>query len=270
MLSCLEHRRTTVLADGRWLVRPWDETSNSTHSRLFDKGFALARLLQEFDNANLASVSTSISTLSHCLHLALDMHTDLEKWYKEFLTSSPSPSYWPTPPSTFTIAQQQFADSGPRGLPLLCYPNLMVASNTVTLWALKLVLSSEIATICQIILLTNRKARADSTATDPAASLMLTSMAQRTEDQHGEEQRMTLAIDIARSLPYCLNRTTGLLGPRRAFFALRTAMATIRRSPGPEMEWGRAAIAKMETKSTLLERCSSIHTSLGLADIRDS
>ena len=70
----------------------------------------------------------------------------------------------------------------------------------VTFWALKLITSAEIATICQIILFTNRKARAESPTTDSAASLMLTSMPQRAESQHSEQKRVNLATIIARPL----------------------------------------------------------------------
>lgn len=174
------------------------------------------------------------------------MDADLEKWYEEFLIRSPSPSYWPLAPSQYTRAQREITGSGPRGLPLLSYPNLVVVSITVTFWALKLILSDEIATICHIILSTDCKACAHSSATDPAASLALVSMAQRAEDQHNEGKRRNIATNIIRSMPYCLNHTMGLLGPEKAFFALRTALATLRRHPGPELEWCRAVYAKMD------------------------
>lgn len=247
MISCLEHRRTSVLAYGRWLARPWDATSNSIHPRVHDKGFALAALLQEIDKANLSSADSSISIQSHCLQRAIDMDIDLDNWYEEFLIRSPSPSYWPQSPSNFTRAQQHIAGSGPRGLPLFCYANLMVASITVTFWALKLILSGEIATICLIISSNNRKACADPPTTDPAASLTLILMAQRAENQHNEAKRVKVATDIVRSMPYCLNHTMGLLGPEKAFFALRTALATLRRHPGPELEWCREAHRRMDS-----------------------
>lgn len=251
MVSCLDNRRTSVLAYGRWLARPWDDTSHCVHPRVHDKGFALAALLQEFDNADLGGTDTNISKLSHCLQRGVDMDADLEKWYEEFLIRSPSPSYWPTSTSNYTRFQQQIADSSPRGFPLLSYPNLIVATATITLWALKLIFSDEVATIYHIILSTNRKACADSPATDPAASLALVLMAQRAENQHSIEYRMILATDITRSMPYCLNHTMGLLGPEKAFFALRTALATLRRHPGPELEWCRAAHQRLDNASDL-------------------
>lgn len=267
MLSCLKHRRTSVLAHGTWVARPWDETPRGP--RLYDKGFALATILQELDSANLASADTSISTLSHCLKKVVQMNTDLDEWYDKFLVSTTSPSYWSTSSATFTGAQRQIGGSGPRGLPWLFYPNLTVASITVTFWALKLIISEEMANICQIILVTNRKARADSPATDPAASLMLTSMAQRAKDQFSQEQRMSLVIDIARSMPYCLNHTMGLLGPERAFFALRIALVTVRRNPGPEREWFRARYRMMDNKTCFVGRCSSIYTCMDLPGRKD-
>ena len=149
MTSCLKHRKTAVLAFGRWQARRWDGASHKVNPRVHDKGFALAALLQKFDEASLASADSSISTLSHCLQRGVGMDFDLENSYEEFLIRSPSPSYWPAEPSNFIRAQQQLADSGPRGLPLLSYPNLIVASITMTLWAQKLIISEDIATMCQ-------------------------------------------------------------------------------------------------------------------------
>ena len=250
MISCVTYRRTSVLAYGRWLARPWDETSHSVHPRVYDKGFALAALFQDLDNANVASLSTNISTLSLCLQRLIDMDTDLESWYEEYLVRNTSPLYWPAQPSTtYTRFERKIADSGPRGLPLLAYPNLTIASTTLTFWALKILLSDEIANTSHIILSTNHKARTDSQATDPAASLKLTSMAQIAEKQHSKEKRMDLATEISRSVPYCLNSAMGLLGPERALFALRTAIAMFRRHPGPELEWCRKIYSRFNDRS---------------------
>ena len=41
-------------------------------------------------------------------------------------------------------------------------------------------------------------------------------MAQRAETQHNKEERLTLATDIVRSMPYCLDQTMGLLGLEKA------------------------------------------------------
>ena len=219
------------------------------HPRIQDKGFALAALLQDIDNANIASTNTDNSTRSLCLQRLIDMNTDLENWYKEYLVRSPSPSYWPAQTSTYTRFQRQIASFGPSGLPLLSYPNLTVASTTLTFWALKIILSGEIATTCHIILSTDHKAHTDSPAMDPAAYLTTTSMAEGAKEQHGEETCMHLATDIARSTPYCLNSTMGVLGPERALFAIRTALVTFRRHPGPELDWCQKVYRSMENKS---------------------
>ena len=248
MISCLDNRRTSILANGRWLARPWDETSHSLHPRVYDKGFALAALLQEIENADLASADTDIPTLSHCLQCGIDMDTDLDEWYEQFLIRSPSPLYWPAPPSFYTALQQNIAESGPRELPLLSFPKLEVAISTVNFWALKLILSNEIASICRIILSSNR---ADLVAMDNAASLTLSSMAQRAENQHSHQSRIDFATDIVRSMPYCLNHNMGLLGPEKCFFPLRTALATLQRHPGPELEWCRAVYRRMDNRSGL-------------------
>ena len=268
MLSSVEHRRTSVFADARWQGgETCDKPPHSIQSQVYDKGFALAALLQDFDNLNLTDASTSVTTLSQCLKRVVDMDSELENWFDKLLDDSPSPSCWPKVASTFTRGQQKIAISGPRGLPLLFYPNLTMAIISVTVWALKIVISDEIATICRIVLFTNREARADAPTTDPATSLMLTSMAQRIEDQHSEEKRMNLAIDIVRSMPYCCNENMGLLGPERAVFALRTALNTMRRIPGPELDWLEAADHKIDRRSKFVERYSFVHTCTRAADL---
>lgn len=248
MVSCIKRRRTSVLANGRWLARPWDETSDSLHPRIYDKGFLLAALQQDIDKANLASADTSIPVLSQFLQRSIDLDTEFNTWYEEFLIRSPSPSYWPTPSSTHTKNQEDLTSSGPRGLPLLSYPSLLVASMTLAFWALKLILSDEIASICHIIFSNHRT---DTSATESIESLMLTAMAHRAEDQYGRQYRINLATDIVRSMPYCLNHTMGLLGPERAFFALRPAVSTLRRYPGSELDWCRAAHGRIEESSGL-------------------
>ena len=254
MVSCLENRRTSVLAQGRWAARSWDETSHSVHPRIYDKGFVLAALLEEIDIANLTGADTSISTLSHFLQCAIDMDTDLDNWYEEYRIRSPSPLYWPAPPSIFIRFAQEIVTLGPRGLPILSYPDLVVAIINLDFWALKLILSNEIGGICQIILSRNYAESAD---IDSAACLPPISTAQWAESHYGPQSRIDLATDIARSMPYCLNHTMGMLGPERSLFPLRTAMSTLRRHPGPELEWCQAVYREMDNGSGL---CGAIQS----------
>lgn len=148
MISCIQDRRTSALASARWLARDWDETSDSLHPTIYDKGLVLASLLEEIDNANLSSANDS--TLFYFLQRCLGMDTDLDIWYEEFVIRTPSSSYWPTP--TIIRSDSPSSPPGPKGQPRLSFANLSIASTTVTFWALKITISNTIATACSTIL----------------------------------------------------------------------------------------------------------------------
>lgn len=261
MISCLQDRRKSALASAKWLARDWDETSNSLHPSVYDKGLILASLLEETDNADLSSASDS--TLFYFLQRCLGMDTDLDIWYEEFVIRTPSSSYWPTP--EITRSEPPSSPRGPKGKPRLSFSNLANASTTVTFWALKIIISNTIATACSTILAsTSRRQSVASFHTvdtissgsdeviekpDPASSLdEVTAKAQRLSKQYDFAQRKDLATFIVRSMPYCLNFNMGLLGPQRAFFPLRTALGILRSNPSPEQKWVKSHHKKLDER----------------------
>ena len=250
MITCLQDRRTSVLATSKWQARDWDETSNSLHPSVYDKGLVLASLLEEIDNANLSSANDS--TRFYFLQRCLGMDTDLDIWYEEFTIRTPSSSYWATP----TVIRSDYPSSspGPKGLPRLSFTNLSIAGTTITFWALKIIISTTIAAACSNILSFNSRRQsvvsvntvetissgADEVSAnpDPASSPdEVIAKAQRLSKQYSFVQRKDFATLIVRSMPYCLNFNMGLLGPQRAFFALRTALGMLRSNPSPEQKW---------------------------------
>ena len=250
MITCLQDRRTSILATSKWLARDWDETSNSLHPSVYDKGLVLASLLEEIDKANLSSANDS--TRFYFLQRCLGMDTDLDIWYEEFAIRTPSSSYWATP--TVIRSDAPSSSPGPKGLPRLSFTNLSIAGTTITFWALKIIISTTIAAACSNILSSNSRRQsvaslitvetissgADETSAnpDPASSPdEVTAKAQRLSKQYSFAQRKDFATLIVRSMPYCLNFNMGLLGPQRAFFALRTALGMLRSNPSPEQKW---------------------------------
>ena len=251
MITCLQERRGSVLATAKWLARDWDETSNSLHPSVYDKGLILAALLEEIDNASLSSASDS--TRFYFLQRCLGMDTDLDIWYEEFNIRTPSSSCRPTP--VVINADSCSANLGPKGQPRLSFANLAIASTTVTFWALKIIISLTIETTCSTILSsTSRRQSVVSHNTieslpssheeettdnsDPASSVdEVIAKAQRLSNQYNLAQRKGFATLIVRSMPYCLNFSMGLMGAQRAFFALRTALGILKKPPGPEQTW---------------------------------
>ena len=251
MITCLQDRRGSVLATARWLARDWDDTSNSIHPSVYDKGLILAALLEEIDKARLSSASDS--TQFYFLQRCLGMDTDLDIWYEEFTIRTPSASYWPTP--TAIRSEAPSAASGPKGQPRLSFGNLSIASTTVTFWALKIIISLTIAAACSTIIASTSRRQSttshstaetnstgsdeiDESVSDPASSPdEVAAKARRLSNQYNFAQRKSFATMIVRSMPYCLNFSMGLLGPQRTFFALRTALNVLKSNPSPEQTW---------------------------------
>lgn len=261
MISCLQDRKTSILASAKWLARDWDENANSFYPTIYEKGLILASLLAEIDNANLSSANES--TLFYFLQRCLSMDTDLDIWYEEFIIRTPSSTYWPTP--VVTRSQSPSAALGPKGQPRLSFTNLSIASSTVTFWALKIIISNTIATSCSTIVSSTARRQADvsletvetlSTGPsgvtqdpDPASNHdEVIAMAQRVSNQYDFVQRKDLATLIIRSMPYCLNFGMGLLGPQRVFFALRTAHGILKSNPSPEEKWVKSTHKKLEQR----------------------
>ena len=261
MITCLQDRRTSVLATAKWLARDWDETSNSLHPSIYDKGLVLASLLAEIDKANLSSANDS--TQFYFLQRCLGMDTGLDIWYEEFILRTPSSSYWPTP--TVTRSDSPSSAPGPKGRPRLSFTNLSIASTTVTFWALKIIISHTIEAACSTILSSNPRRKSvtssdtaetiakglDGTAedVDRASSIDdVKAKAQRLSDQYSFAQRTDLATLVVRSMSYCLNFNMGLLGPQRAFFALRTALGMLKSNPSPEQKWVKSHHKKLDER----------------------
>ncbi|KAF6223035.1 hypothetical protein HO133_001087 [Letharia lupina] len=269
------YRRASVLATPKWLAQDWDETSNSLHPSIYDKGLVLASLLEEIDRADLSSANDS--TQFYFLQRCLGMDTDLDIWYEEFLIRTPSSSHWPTP--TIIRSDSPSSNLGPKGQTRLSFTNLSIASTTVTFWALKITISNTIATTCSTILSSNSRRQSvvsldtvDSISTgldqvpdnsDPASTPdEVTAKAQRLSNQYNFVQRIDFATLIVRSMPYCLNFNMGLLGPQRAFFALRTALGMLRSNPSPEQKWVKSnhkKLAERYVRSMRELRCSGIN-----------
>ena len=250
MITCLQDRRASDLTAAKWLARDCDETSHSIHPSIYDKGLVLASFLEEMDNANL--LSADHSTQFYFLQRCLGVDTSLDIWYEEFLIRTPLSSYWPTP--TATPTDPRSPTLGPKGQPRLSFANLSIASTTITFWALKIIISNTIATACSAILSsTSRRQKVISlnpigrTSTgleeEPAKSNpasnpdAVITIAQRLSKQYDFAQRKEFATLIVRSMPYCLKFDMGMLGPQRAFFALRTALSMLKSNPSPEQAW---------------------------------
>ena len=212
------------------------------YQELYDKGFALAALLEELDNARLTKENTDISILSGFLGRLSNLDDEMNVWYREILKVSPPPLYW-----HLEEAVQ------PRTLPPFVFHTLRLANITVTYWGLGLILSNTIALTCQQVLTTITQLPAQSSlSSSPRASQELETMSVRLLEVHKSSHRLELATNIIRSMPYCLNDNMGLMGAQKSLFAMRTALFALQRyPPGEELKMCQAMYQELHSKKGL-------------------
>ena len=252
MIQCIQFRKSSFLGDPDWVTIPWDGTGKDACQRLYDKGFALAALLEKMDNTDFTNAETRTSQLSSYLQRCCELHADFEAWYQELLQQSPSPLYWTTESNIPAgSARDPLTNDAPESqiLPPFSFPNLRLAYITATFWALKLVLSGSIALTCGAILSSASTNQFSSVDPDPAVDLRNT--AHRLLSRHGSPQRLELSTNIMRSMSYSLNDSMGLLGAAKSLFPLRAALFCLRRQPGEELKWCQAVYQELETRKGL-------------------
>ena len=252
MIQCIQFRKSSFLGDSDWSTIPWGATGKDVCQRLYDKGFALAAILEEMDNTDLTNAGIGTSQLSSYLQRCSEMHAGFEAWYHELIQQSPSPLYWTTNSDVVVgSAEESLANDASKSQRLspFSFPSLRLAYITATYWALKLVLSGAIALTCGAILSSASTNQASSVDPDPAVDLRKT--AHQLLSQHGGPQRLELATNIMRSMPYSLNDSMGLQGAAKSLFPLRAALFCLRRQPGEELKWCQAVYQELETKKGL-------------------
>ena len=252
MIQCIQFRKSSFLGDSDWLKIPWGSAGKDVYQRLYDRGFALGALLEDMDNTDLTNAETRTSQLSSYLQRCSKMYADFEAWYVDLLQQSPSPLYWTTKSNMpadsarepLTNDASEFQTLSP-----FSFPTLRLAYITATFWALKLILSSTIALTCGAIL--TSASACQSNSIDPALAVDLRNTTHRLLSQHGNPQRLELATNIMRSMPYSLNDSMGLLGAAKSLFPLRAALFCLRRQPGEELKWCQAVYQELESKKGL-------------------
>ncbi|CAD6590867.1 MAG: hypothetical protein ASARMPREDX12_004762 [Alectoria sarmentosa] len=246
MIQCIQYRKSTFLGNPEWLTLPWSETGKDIYQQLYDKGFVLAALLEEIDNAGFTKENNNISILFEFLGRLYSLDKELNLWYHEILKESPSPLYSTSPDWRLKDAVE------PRRLPSFAFHTLRLANIVVTYWGLSLILSNTIALACQHVLSINTQVPAQSSASTLAqAPQDLQTMSLLLLETHTSAHRLELATNIIRSMPYCLNDNMGLMGAQKSLFALRTALFALHRNPGEELKWCQSMYQELESKKGL-------------------
>jgi len=248
MIQCIQYRKSSFLGTEEWRSIPWEITPKDIYQKLYDKGFAFGALLEEIDNADLLTPNTSTSALLAFLNRLSSLNIEMDQWYQELLSKSPSPLYWTTLPRSNTASistggHLQEALESDFTAPI-AFPTLRMANITLTYWAIRIILSSTIAVTCGAILSTNTLLLHG----EFSGSGDLRGMAQQQLSLHSDRIRLEYATNIMRSMPYCLSDSMGLLGAQKSLFGLRTALASLRRHPGQELKWCQAIYQQMHNR----------------------
>ena len=251
MSQCIQYRKSSFLGNPEWSTLPWSDTGKDIYQQLYDKGFALAALLEEIDNARLTKENTNLSILSEFLGRLSSLDDELNLWYREITKESPSPLYWHTQSTSLGGHLKEAVE--PRTLPPFAFHTLRLANIIVTYWGLGLILSNTITLDCQQVLTMIAQVPAQSSSsTSPQASQDLEIMSLHLLETHTRPHHLKLATNIIGSTPYCLNDNMGLMGAQKSLFALRTALFALQRyPPGEELKWCQAMYQELNSKKGL-------------------
>ena len=252
MSQCIQYRKSTFLGNPDWLTIPWSQTSKDIYQQLYDKGFKLAALLEKMDNARLTNEDANTTIMSKLLGQFSDLDEEMDFWYLEILKESPSPLFWHTRP----ISCDSNSKEGliPRTTPPFTFHTLRLAVIVGTYWSLKVHLSNNIALACEHVLSISAQPRFQSaSSTSLGKSQDLEIMSLHLLKNYTNAHRLEFATNIVRSMPYRLSDEMGLLGAQKALFALRTALFTLRLSPGEELnlKWCQAMYKELYSKKGL-------------------
>ena len=248
MIQCIQYRESTFLGNPDWLTLPWSQTSKDIYQQLYDKGFKLAALLENIDNARLAKEDGNTSIMSEHLGRLSDLDEELDLWYLEILKESPSPLFWHTRPTSRDWNSEEGLE--PRIPPPFTFHTLRLANIVGTYWTLKIHLSNNIALACGHVLSINAQPpfqSASSISLEKSQDLEIMSL--HLLEKYTNAHRLELATNIIRSVPYCLTDDMGLMGAQKSLFALRTALFVLRLCPGEELKLKRCQAMYQELYS---------------------
>ena len=231
MLQSVHFRKASPLGSYEWCTRPWSRKGQDhrkdASQMLCDHGFALAALFEEVDNAVLRQTDPDTEVMHKYLRCCSAMDARFNLWYQDLTSRSDSPAYWLTPRDDSIELS-----SANEPWPSICnntqpfsFPNLETANMITLYWALKLAISRTIAEICSTAL---------SKPTFPTTTTLQV-MAHQMLIDHGESGRFENAMNIIRSMPYCLHDSMGFLGAQRSLVTLRAALLSLGKNRTEEL-----------------------------------
>ncbi|MCJ1388276.1 hypothetical protein MMC18_001121 [Xylographa bjoerkii] len=259
MIMALRERKASFFGSETWATQPWGREPKSVPQKLYDKGFALAALLEEMDTArqltdNVTPAERIVRYLSRCL----EIDNELEAWYQELLEDSPSPLYWIQPTNEKVRNDVQNSSTTNINDTMFEFASLHLAHVTMNYWAIRIILSSAVAGICKnvpqgIFNMRDGRPENDPKVADErySSSYSAKSFIEAMASRYCIDQRIGLASSIVLSVPYCMDENMGLFGSQKTLFPLGTTLSVLETMPGEESARCRKLYQQLTTKKGL-------------------
>lgn len=154
MFQSILFRNASPLGSHEWSSLYWykkgiTQGQKDISPTIYDHGFALAALLEDIDNANLANGNASAEMIQRYIRRCSAMDARLYLWYQqELVCRSEGLMYWLTPLSDSIDLSPTYRHWASVSNRPFSFPNLQTASDTTLYWAFKLVISGTMANIC--------------------------------------------------------------------------------------------------------------------------
>ena len=259
MIMALRERKASFFGSEVWATQPWGREAKSVPQKLYDKGFALAALLEEMDtsrqrNDMVSPAEQLVRFLSRCL----EIDNELEAWYQELLEDSPSPLY--SIRSADDTRLQDVTNSSATNINDTVYEftSLHLAHVTMNYWAIRIILSSAVAGICKnvpqgIFDLQDDLSEYSTKTADEMRSSSITSkkFIDAMSSKYCIDQRIELASSIVLSVPYCMDEKMGLFGSQKTLFPLGTTLSVLETLPGEDSARCHKLYQQLTTKKGL-------------------
>lgn len=223
MIQSIQYRKAHFLGEQQWRIQPSDRLSSKDSSqKLYEHGFTLGELAEEADILRKQGISQQ-DCLKY-LDLFSDVDSKLDDWYQEYFDTSPVPLYWLNN-SDPRCRQEPWSSTR---IPYT-FPSFQVANAIMKYRALKIVASILITTICG-------EYNASSSSNDRPREKVADSIVGGFADKYNQSERVNLAINIVRAMPYFLDNGMGLFGAQRSLFSLRSALYILLQHPGQDLD----------------------------------
>jgi hypothetical protein len=228
MVKCLQYRKRSVLKDMIDQIE-WRQRDLI----LFSKGHTLGALLEDLDTYVASGpVNISILGLTQRLGQLLALDVELQIWYRQLLKESPSPLCW----RTHVEGEDQSGFS---------FVNLQLAHLMLDYWALRIILSVTVATLCRQIpvkeppMKNGSQSPASSPHSEPdefsVQASDVSNFILQAKAEHGGARQLELAVTIMESLPYCMDVENGISSSQKCLFSARVALFLLQRHPSEKL-----------------------------------